>query len=303
MEVTYQLTADDLYAFQWRANYTSPKSRRARRMAYLYLCLPFVVIALLPTIGPGGFRIAQIDLIFLVAVLPLLAGLYWVIQHRMMRRAIKAMVKQEKPDKGQLGTHTIVLGEEGLVETTAVGETRTSWAGYEIVGVVRDTKLQSLREGIEPMVYVANTQEKDAGNGTRFGVLASLLAAVGLYGVMSYVVARCSNEIGIRMAMGAGRADVLRMVLGETAWLLAASVAVGTGLAIGSAGYARSLLFQLNPTDPATVVSAGGCWERSGSSPASCRRAARRGSIRRSHCATNDAVFRPMMRLRHTIPT
>ncbi len=74
MEVEYQLTAEDLYSYQWRAAYTSPKNRRARRRAYLYLMLPFLVIGLLPTIGPGGFVIARINLLFLVMVLPLLAG-------------------------------------------------------------------------------------------------------------------------------------------------------------------------------------------------------------------------------------
>ena len=89
-----------------------------------------------------------------------------------------------------------------------------------------------------------------------FGVLAALLAAIGLYGVMAYTVARRSNEIGIRMAMGAERRDVVRMVLGEAGWLVAAGLVAGTLLALAGGRFARSLLFQLNPTDPATVASA-----------------------------------------------
>lgn len=89
-----------------------------------------------------------------------------------------------------------------------------------------------------------------------FGGLALLLAAIGLYGVMSYTVARRTNEIGIRMAMGAEGHDVVRMVLGEAAWLIAAGIVAGTGLALAGGRLARSLLFQLSPTDPATVATA-----------------------------------------------
>jgi predicted permease len=211
----------------------------------------------------------------------------------------EAFVKQFVPDGRALGR--IIRLE------VAPGEEEPA---FEIVGIVNDTKLTSLRDDIEPMAYVASTQEKDAGNTTQFvlrsrttvaalmpaitravhdfspavnlemrvldsaiqssllrerlmaalsagfGALAAVLAAVGLYGVMSYVVARRSNEIGIRMAMGAARTQVLRMVLGETAWLMAAGVVAGTALVIGGARFARSLLFQLTPTDPTTVASA-----------------------------------------------
>jgi ABC-type antimicrobial peptide transport system permease subunit len=86
-----------------------------------------------------------------------------------------------------------------------------------------------------------------------FGGLALLLAAVGLYGVMSYMVEQRRQEIGIRMALGAGRSRVLRMVLRESAVLVIAGVAAGAGLAIFSARYAESLLFGLTATDPLTI--------------------------------------------------
>jgi putative ABC transport system permease protein len=89
-----------------------------------------------------------------------------------------------------------------------------------------------------------------------FGVLAGVLAAIGLYGVMSYTVARRSNEIGIRMAMGAERSDVIRMVLREAALLVAGGLTVGAVLALLAASSARSLLFGLEPHDPATVAGA-----------------------------------------------
>jgi predicted permease len=89
-----------------------------------------------------------------------------------------------------------------------------------------------------------------------FGGLAALLATVGLYGVMSYMVARRRNEIGIRMALGADRAHVVRMVMREAAVLLAAGVAVGLALSVVAARAATTLLFGLQPGDPATLAMA-----------------------------------------------
>jgi ABC-type antimicrobial peptide transport system permease subunit len=86
-----------------------------------------------------------------------------------------------------------------------------------------------------------------------FGVLAAVLAAIGLYGVMSYAVSRRSNEIGIRIAIGAERSDVLRMILREAATLTAVGVVVGAALAVIAGSAARSLLFGLRPDDPTTV--------------------------------------------------
>ena len=87
-----------------------------------------------------------------------------------------------------------------------------------------------------------------------FGFLAVVLATVGLYGVMSYMVARRRSEIGIRMALGASRGDVLNLVLREAGMLLAVGLAIGTGLAIAAGRTASSLLFGLKATDPVTIA-------------------------------------------------
>jgi predicted lysophospholipase L1 biosynthesis ABC-type transport system permease subunit len=89
-----------------------------------------------------------------------------------------------------------------------------------------------------------------------FGVLALLLAAVGLYGVMSYSVARRTNEIGLRMALGAPRAQVLGLVMRETARLIAIGVAAGLAGALALTRVAASQLFGVSAHDPATVVAA-----------------------------------------------
>jgi len=91
-----------------------------------------------------------------------------------------------------------------------------------------------------------------------FGALAALIATIGLYGVMSYTVARRRNEIGIRMALGASRHDVIAMVMREAGLLLFAGVLVGTVLAVAAARTAATLLFGLHPGDPATLAMAAG---------------------------------------------
>jgi putative ABC transport system permease protein len=89
-----------------------------------------------------------------------------------------------------------------------------------------------------------------------FGFLAALLAAIGLYGVMSYMVIQRTREIGIRMAIGAERGHVLRMILREATVLTFTGLVLGAGLALGAAQAAKSLLFGLKPRDPLTLVMA-----------------------------------------------
>jgi putative ABC transport system permease protein len=87
-----------------------------------------------------------------------------------------------------------------------------------------------------------------------FGFLAAVLATLGLYGVMSYMVARRRNEIGLRMALGADRSDVLRMVLSEAGVLLLIGLVAGTVVAMLAVTAASKLLFGLQPHAPTTLV-------------------------------------------------
>jgi putative ABC transport system permease protein len=82
-----------------------------------------------------------------------------------------------------------------------------------------------------------------------FGVLALGLACVGLYGILAYAVGQRQREIGLRMAIGADRAKVLRLVLREAAALVGAGVALGLVLSAAAGRAVASLLFGLSPTD------------------------------------------------------
>jgi putative ABC transport system permease protein len=91
-----------------------------------------------------------------------------------------------------------------------------------------------------------------------FGLLATVLAAVGLYGVMSYTVSRRTREIGIRIALGAERRSVLWLVLREVALLTLIGIGVGIPGALGLSQLVKSQLFGIQPTDPLTLVVAAG---------------------------------------------
>jgi predicted permease len=86
-----------------------------------------------------------------------------------------------------------------------------------------------------------------------FGLLALALAAVGLYGVIAYVTTQRTGEIGIRMALGADRGDVRRLVLRDTLTLVVVGVAIGMPAAFGAARLLGSQLYQVGPADPLAV--------------------------------------------------
>ena len=89
-----------------------------------------------------------------------------------------------------------------------------------------------------------------------FGVLALALACVGIYGIMAYTVAQRTNEIGIRLALGAQPGQVRQMILRETTGLASVGIVVGLAAALALSRLVGSMLYEVQPHDPATLFGA-----------------------------------------------
>lgn len=179
----------------------------------------------------------------------------------------------------------------------------------EIIGIVGNTKQSTLDEAVQPIVYLALSQNPkpvlfsfalrserslaEIGPSVKgaiaeiaprlpvelttmnqqldeslrlprtlgmlsgfFGALALLLASIGLYGIVAYAVTRRTNEIGIRVALGAQRSNILAMVLKDTLLLVCVGVAIGIPAAVGASRLISNMLFDLSPTDPAVLMTA-----------------------------------------------
>jgi predicted permease len=121
-----------------------------------------------------------------------------------------------------------------------------------------DLPILALRTGEEQVGRSLAVERIVAQLAASFGVLALVMAAVGLYGLLAYSISRRTGEIGLRMALGAGSREVIAMVLRETLWLVAAGVVVGIPAAIGSAQLLRGMLAGISPADPLSIAVAVG---------------------------------------------
>jgi putative ABC transport system permease protein len=92
---------------------------------------------------------------------------------------------------------------------------------------------------------------------TAFGTIALALAALGIYGVMTFLVRQRTHEIGVRIALGAARRDVLRLVFGRVVLLASIGLGIGLALALSLARWLGSFLFEIKPTDAVTYVLGG----------------------------------------------
>lgn len=143
-------------------------------------------------------------------------------------------------------------------------EVRYSGAFAPVAAAVQQT-IRSIDRNL-PITHVTTLDEQVARSITNqrlvaqlsafFGLLAVFLSCIGIYGVMSYVVARRTNEIGIRMALGAERSNMLWMVLREILLLVSIGVVIGVPVTLAGDRLVSKMLFGLRPSDPVTFVSA-----------------------------------------------
>jgi predicted permease len=126
-----------------------------------------------------------------------------------------------------------------------------------VADIDRNVPVAQMRTQEEQIRITLAGERMLAGVVGSFGLIAALLAAIGLYGVMAYTVARRTNEIGIRLALGAARGDVQWMVLRESLWMVAAGLMVGIPAALALTQLVREALYGIQPNDPVTFVAAG----------------------------------------------
>ena len=131
MEIEYELTKDDLYAFQWRSAFTSSRARRQGWKPYAFLFIFLLLVCVLQSYGPDGFNFSLLNFAVLLVCFPIVALATWLSTRITVRRFINKTLKEERPEKGQLGKHKVVLTDTGLVESTAVNESSRTWAGID----------------------------------------------------------------------------------------------------------------------------------------------------------------------------
>ena len=121
----------------------------------------------------------------------------------------------------------------------------------------RDLPLMDIRTQQQQIDATTQQERVFASLTAGFGLLALALACVGIYGIMAYTVSQRTNEIGIRLALGAERAQVRSMILGEASRLAILGVAAGLLAAFGLAQLVKSMLYGLKASDPASFAAAG----------------------------------------------
>jgi predicted permease len=147
-----------------------------------------------------------------------------------------------------------------VVYARTAGDPKTVFGALrrEVGALDAGLPITSLRTMDDQIDESLSAQRAMAGLSAFFGILATLLAAIGLYGVMAYTVTRRTREIGIRLALGADRGSLLKLVLREVALLTAVGVAIAIPVALGVTRLVRSELYGIVPNDPLSMAGAAG---------------------------------------------
>jgi predicted permease len=160
---------------------------------------------------------------------------------------------QTRSGRGQMVLHVRVSGDVASV---------TAQVRDAVQRIDKDVPMFQLHTAADEIDAVLVRERLIALLSTFFGVVALLLVCVGLYGLMSFVVVRRTSEIGVRVALGASRGDVVRMIARQSITLIALGIALGLPIAWIAgrvlAGVMGSVLFELTPADPLTMAGATG---------------------------------------------
>jgi ABC-type antimicrobial peptide transport system permease subunit len=154
--------------------------------------------------------------------------------------------KEEQMSQGLLGTSWMI---------------RTRSPQVDVIGPARRILMDDAHApllSVEPLTQVISAslaqQRFNMILLSAFGVISLVLGAAGLYGVLSFAVARQTKEIGLRMAVGAQREDIVRMVMREASVLIVAGLVIGVAASIAGARLLQNLVFGVAPRDPYTLL-------------------------------------------------
>ena len=186
-------------------------------------------------------------------------------RHNGRRTGRPGPANAQQPEGGDVKPRYFVAGLQHLSQMrNPTFLIRTSAATSATAGTVRRTieradatlPILSISSVEEEMIPLTAQDRTTARLAIVFGVVALTLAAIGLYGVLSYGIARRTSEIAVRIALGAQRRRVVSMILGETSLLVAAGLALGGGLAYAATRLIGSRLYGVAPQDPLTMAAA-----------------------------------------------
>jgi predicted permease len=167
-------------------------------------------------------------------------------------------MREEIPEELYIPFNQKGFADGGIIYVRAPGDPSRMFTTLRTTlrGLDASVPIYDMRTVTDQMEISLLTERLLASLSTVFGCLATLLAALGLYGVMAFMVARRTREIGIRMALGAGQGSVVWMVLRETLTLAGIGVSIGLAGAYGVTRLIQTQLFGVQPTDLLTMAAA-----------------------------------------------
>ena len=179
-----------------------------------------------------------------------------------VKHAMQFGVAAPGPVKIAIYVPVVQLPDNDLTETIAAFEIRTQTPEYASASAIQSA-IEKMNSDQVPFSYGSMDQAISNSLASRrftmillgaFAAIALTLASIGIYGVVSYVAGRRTHEIGIRMALGAQPADVLKLMLREGATMALIGVGIGLAAALGLTQLMKTMLFGVSPTDPLTFV-------------------------------------------------